>query len=554
MKQKLPALFLYFLAALFMINIIQAAFTELIFDEAYYWYYAQNLSWGYFDHPPMVAFLIHTGSLLFNGELGIRFMSCLLGVGTFLLIWDLIDDPKKKDFIPHFFILMFSMTLLNAYGFFILPDTPLLFFTALFLWVYKKFLKSPNYLISIALGLVLAALMYSKYQAFLVIFFVFLSNLKLARSKFAWLAVFVSLICYAPHFLWLYNNDFVSIKYHLFDRPNRPYEFMDFTLGFFLNLIAIFGLTFPWIYRSLFRTKATDLFTRALMFVSYGILLFFFASSFQRRVQTQWIIIICIPMAILTYQYMLQNSSTRRWIYRLGLVNIVLLLYLRIGLVFEQLFPIVYETHGNKNWVKKITTQIGDIPVVFENSYRMAPMFAYYSGNPSYSLNNVWYRQNQYTIDDSEEKVRGQKVLYVSRFLKQGDIDFTMPDGTLFYGLYIEPFESFRNLKVVFDESPVSLSDSETIFTLHNPYNINIALSKLQFGVVYLDSYKQTIEIKRIDVHPLNESIQSLQPKADTKFEFKIPVSNNKDAAFLKIVISENELQWGLNSENARIK
>ncbi len=554
MKQKLPALFLYFLAALFMINIIQAAFTELIFDEAYYWYYAQNLSWGYFDHPPMVAFLIHTGSLLFNGELGIRFMSCLLGVGTFLLIWDLIDDPKKKDFIPHFFILMFSMTLLNAYGFFILPDTPLLFFTALFLWVYKKFLKSPNYLISIALGLVLAALMYSKYHAFLVIFFVFLSNLKLARSKFAWLAVFVSLICYAPHFLWLYNNDFVSIKYHLFDRPNRPYEFMDFTLGFFLNLIAIFGLTFPWIYRSLFRTKATDLFTRALMFVSYGILLFFFASSFQRRVQTQWIIIICIPMAILTYQYMLQNSSTRRWIYRLGLVNIVLLLYLRIGLVFEQLFPIVYETHGNKNWVKKITTQIGDIPVVFENSYRMAPMFAYYSGNPSYSLNNVWYRQNQYTIDDSEEKVRGQKVLYVSRFLKQGDIDFTMPDGTLFYGLYIEPFESFRNLKVVFDESPVSLSDSETIFTLHNPYNINIALSKLQFGVVYLDSYKQTIEIKRIDVHPLNESIQSLQPKADTKFEFKIPVSNNKDAAFLKIVISENELQWGLNSENARIK
>ena len=513
MKQKLPALFLYFLAALFLINIIQATFTELIFDEAYYWYYAQNPSWGYFDHPPMVAFLIHLGSLLFNGELGIRFMSCLLGVGTFLLIWALIDDPKKKDFIPHFYILMFSMTLLNAYGFFILPDTPLLFFTALFLWVYKKFLNSPNYLISIALGLVIAALMYSKYHAFLVIFLVFLSNLKLARSKFAWLAVFVSLICYAPHFLWLYNNDFVSIKYHLFDRPNRPYEFMDFTLGFFLNLVAIFGLTFPWIYRSLLRTKATDLFTRALMFVSYGILLFFFASSFQRRVQTQWIIIICIPMAILTYQYMLQNSSARRWIYRMGLVNIVLLLYLRIGLVFEPLFPVVYETHGNKNWVKNITTQIGDIPVVFENSYRMAPMFAYYSGNPSYSLNNVWYRQNQYTIDDSEEKIRGQKVLYVSRFLKQRDIDFTMPDGTLFYGLYIEPFESFRNLKVVFDESPVSLSDSETIFTIHNPYSINIALSKLQFAVVYLDAYKQTIEIKRIDVHPLNESIQSLATK-----------------------------------------
>ncbi len=308
MKQKFPALFLYFLTAVFVLNIVQAATTELIFDEAYYWYYAQDLAWGYFDHPPMVAFLISMGSALFNGELGVRLLSCFLGIGTMMILWLLIDNPKKKEYVPHFFVLILSMTLVHAYGFLILPDTPLLFFTAMFFFVYKRFLKTPGLLVSLFLGIVMAALMYSKYHAFLVIFFVILSNFKLLRNRYAWLAVFISLLCYSPHFYWLYENDFVSIKYHLFERPNRPYEFFDFTVGYFVNLLAIFGLTFPWVYQALIRSKGKDLYQRALLFVSYGILLFFLLSSFQRRVQTQWIIVICIPMAILTYQYMLKNE------------------------------------------------------------------------------------------------------------------------------------------------------------------------------------------------------------------------------------------------------
>ncbi|MEM7381393.1 MAG: 4-amino-4-deoxy-L-arabinose transferase, partial [Bacteroidota bacterium] len=80
MKPKLPRLFLYLLGAVFLINLLQAAFTELLFDEAYYWHYSREMAWGYFDHPPMVALLIRIGSIFFDGELGVRFMSCLLSV------------------------------------------------------------------------------------------------------------------------------------------------------------------------------------------------------------------------------------------------------------------------------------------------------------------------------------------------------------------------------------------------------------------------------------------------------------------------------------------
>ena len=547
MKQKFPVLFLYILLTVFILNLIQVNFTQLLFDEAYYWYYARDLDWGYFDHPPMVAFLIALGSVFFDNELGIRLMSCFLGVGTMCILWLLVDHPKKRDFIPHFFVLLLSMTLVHAYGFLMLPDTPLLFFTALFFLAYRYFLKNPGFLAALFLGLVMAALMYSKYHAFLVIFFVLLSNLRLLQNRYAWLAVVVSLLSYTPHFLWLYEHDFVSVKYHLFERPNRPYEFFDFTLGYILNLMAIFGLTFYWIYRALFKYKEKGLFLRALRFVTFGVLLFFLVSSLQRRVQTQWIIVICIPAAVLVYNYMLTDKLTRIWIFRMGLVNILILLFLRIGLVFEPLFPVVYETHGNKTWVKKITSQIGDIPVVFENSYRMAPMFSFYSGNPSYSLNNAWYRENQYSIDTSEESIRGKKVLYVSKYLPAGDISFTMPDNTLFYGVYKDPFLSYRKLRTEIIDLSGTEMGSRFVFELHNPYAIEIPLGELEFGLALLDSYKQLIDIIPLEVGQNGEENKKITAGARLKFHAEFPEVPLEEVAYVKVVISENGLRWGLN-------
>ena len=98
----------------------------------------------------------------------------------------------------------------------------------------------------------MAALMYSKYHAALVILFVLFSNLQLLKNRYAWLALGVSLLCYLPHLYWLFDHDFVSLEFHLFERPNQPYNFSKFTLGFLLNLLALFGLTFPFVYKTIF--------------------------------------------------------------------------------------------------------------------------------------------------------------------------------------------------------------------------------------------------------------------------------------------------------------
>ena len=50
----------------FLINIISAFFTQLYADEAYYALFAKYPDFGYFDHPPMISFMIKVGSSHFQ--------------------------------------------------------------------------------------------------------------------------------------------------------------------------------------------------------------------------------------------------------------------------------------------------------------------------------------------------------------------------------------------------------------------------------------------------------------------------------------------------------
>lgn len=555
MTLKFPKLFLFLLGALLILNILQSTFTELIYDEAYYWYYSQNMAWGYFDHPPMVASLAKMSSLFFDGELGVRFFSCLLGIGTYILIWLMIDNTKKKDYVPHFFLLLFSMALVNAYGFFTLPDTPLLFFTTLFLFVYKKFIQNPSVPITIGLGLTMAALMYSKYHAVLVIVFVLFSNWRLIFNKYAWLALFVSLICFVPHLSWLFQNDFITIKYHLLERPNHAYSFTEFTLGYFLNLILIFGLLFPWMYLSLFKSKINgDKFIKALHYLTYGFIIFFFVSSFNRRVQTQWVVIICIPMAILAFEYLIIHANSRKWIFRMGVISTILLLYARVWLVDASLLPIRYEAHGNKDWVHKLQSKVNEIPVVFKNSYRRASMYGFYSANPSYSLNTTGKRHNQYSIDDSEAKLQGKRVAYISKSIDKSDFSYTRLDNSTFYGKYIDRFESYRKLGCFVDGSFVDLSKPEgTLLKIFNPYAVDIPLTKISMSVAYLNAYKKLQFVHDIQYEALTEN-SVLKSNDTTYFRSKVPLPEENNIHYIQFGISASDLPAGINSKKLKIK
>ena len=126
----------------------------------------------------------------------------------------------------------------QLHGFITVPDTPLMFFAALFLLGYKKYLEEKSTISYAILALGMAGMLYSKYQGILIIFFVLLSNLKVLKDWKIWVTAVVTVLLFFPHLYWQFVNDFPSIKYHLVERSSKKYR-IDFTTNHFLNLITI---------------------------------------------------------------------------------------------------------------------------------------------------------------------------------------------------------------------------------------------------------------------------------------------------------------------------
>src|SRR5919206_1781225 len=56
--------------------------TELYADEAYYWLWSLRPAAGYYDHPPLVAWLIALSAPVVPGEVGVRLLFLAAGALT----------------------------------------------------------------------------------------------------------------------------------------------------------------------------------------------------------------------------------------------------------------------------------------------------------------------------------------------------------------------------------------------------------------------------------------------------------------------------------------
>lgn len=524
-RRRSHKILLTFIFLVLILNLVQSTLTDIIFDEAYYWYFAQNLSWGYFDHPPMVAFLIKIGLTLFDGELGVRFMSPFLYCANVLLLWLLIDSEKKHQYIWLFIAFVSSVGLLSAYGFMMVPDTSLVTFGLLFLWGYKRFLLKEDALGIIVTGVGMALVMYAKYHGILIVGFAVLSNLALLKNGKFWLAILLAVLLYIPHLNWLYEMDFVSIKYHLFDRVNSPWR-PKYTLNYPVNCIAAAGLCFPLMYWALYALSSKDKFDKALKFICYGILVFFLISSFNRKTQAQWVVLTTIPLIIFALRYAYIHAKYRKWLMGISLVSIVILVFLRFALIFPVISPIEYEAFGNKQWVANLKSMVGDKPVVFHNSYRDASMYAFYSGSTVFSSNDIIARQNQFDMDSSEFKVRNKQVAYISgnkSYKLDSVISLIRPYRSHYMrGHIIDSFTSYRKMHLKIDKELFKTQiPNQFNAVLTNPYTDSVDVGRLKFSGVSMDQYKAVLKS-----FPLINSVSKgsyIKTNESIEIKFKIP-------------------------------
>ena len=397
-----------FYSSWLLLALAQSASTELIADEAYYWVYSKFPAWGYFDHPPMIAMLIKAGYSVFHNELGVRLICALLSTFTILITESLTE--RKNPFL--FYMIVLSIGVLQIAGFIAVPDTPLLFFTAVFFYLYRRFIKNINWQNALLLGLSVALLFYTKYHGLLIVLFTILSNLKLTRYWQTWLAGLFALLLYFPHLLWQYQHDWVSFRYHLFESNVSAYKFSytsDYLVGQLLLAGPLAGfilLPAAFLYQSKIKSE------KALKFTLLGVYSIFLISSFRGKVEANWTMPALIPLVVLSHQYIIDKISWIKPLRIIAFISLLLIIAGRLYLVVE-IGPdnaVKGRFHNNKSWAKAVAAKTGDLPVVFYNSYQRTSLFWFYSGKFSHSHNPYWDRRNNYNFWPTESNLLGKKV------------------------------------------------------------------------------------------------------------------------------------------------
>ncbi len=410
-------------------------------------------------------------------------------------MWKTIDVESKQEHVRLFFILVISLALLQVYGFISTPDTPLLLFTALFFYLYKRFLEDDGIQNSLWLGFSMATLLYSKYHGILIIGFVVLSNLKMLLNVRFWIAGAFGCALFVPHLIWQYDNGFPSFVYHLKERAYRPYE-LDFTLNHLLNVIAVVGITFPVIYAAFWRQKPTNLLERSFKFTVYGFVLFFLVTSFRSRPQAQWLAAMLIPLGMLIFPYFIDNASARKWLYRLGLAQLGLVIVARVFLANPSLSPIELETHLACTWVEKVKEKTVGVPLVFVNSYQNASIYKFYTGIDTHSYGIPRGRKSQYALLDTEKNIQGRSVYAVGKQLTDRSFLTRKADEDL-YGYPIDSFRSFQHIQCTIGEETLTMvpgAEKRVPFTLVNTYDETINFEDFRLMGVFQNRKKLVLE------------------------------------------------------------
>jgi 4-amino-4-deoxy-L-arabinose transferase-like glycosyltransferase len=410
-------LFMLFCVVLFFVNLCTSSIIELSFDEAYYWMYSENLSFGYFDHPPMVGLMIKAGTLIFgNTELGVRFFANILSILSYYIMWKTLDYKYTKFLI----ISILSMPLLNFAGVVAIPDTPLLFFTSLFFYQIKKFIVKDNIRNSIVLSIIIACMFYSKYHGLLIVLLTVCGNVKFLKQKSFWITVLATTVLFLPHIYWQYQNEFISFKFHLFGRKEKHFKLGNI-LDYLGGQIALMGFFNFIIFIVLFyKNKYKDTFKRILIMNSFGFFAFLFLLSFRNQIEANWTVSAGIAL-ILLFASEVSKFQFKKYLY-LSILPISLMFTMRISLLNLDYFKNNYSLQNNRineivgwrdgriNEIKKICSN----NKIVADTYQIAAKVSFYTGQliPALHINS---RESQYSLWKFQDNINeNQTICYLT--------------------------------------------------------------------------------------------------------------------------------------------
>ena len=463
-------------------------------QDAYYDIYAQHLSLSYYDHPPMIAYLLR----LFTGIFGKKVLALKLADTIVTLLTVISFYQLSKKFLSENKALMATALLISTLMVSILslistPDVPLMLcWTISLIFLYESILNKKN-IYWIWSGIFTGLSFDSKYTAVFLIagLFVFLIIAKPYRRLLISRWFFLYLLCFAvvilPVVIWNLRNGFVSFR---FQSEGRVQEGLEFDLSGFFGVIGhqsaillpILFFSFAYfIYRIIRKYKIC--FARIppdqLFLLSFFIPLFvgFFSISFIYWVKINWI----MP-AYITGIIWVSRFWNKKWLR----YHLVFSIIVHLALILEIIFYIVPirtddTWFGWKEFSDKVDIRRKQYPDAFifsNDDYKTTAVLNFFLKEMVYSKNVVGERALQFDFIGTDlDKLNGKDAIFIHSNLRFDNLKTEIDNIPLFYYSY---FDQIIPLDPILVEKNGKVERKFSVFLCRNYYHRLNALYNLK--------------------------------------------------------------------------
>ncbi len=418
--------FLFIFFHLFLWTIIPSISNEnLPLDtiEALAW--GSNLDWGYSKHPPFSALAVEIFYTIFgSNDWAYYLLSQIFVIIAFTYVWKFSNEIFKEKIYSLFSVLILS----GIYFYnFTTPEFNVnvsqLPFWALTVYFFWKGINSNGKINWILFGIFSALGFLSKYlfiYILIAIFIFFIFNLKKNKKFIAnySLSILISLLIVAPHFIWLYKNDFVTIFYGLNRSALLDVSWIShlenpliFLIKQILVLIPFFIMIAVLLKKFTFKLNLKNKKTLYLIFINFIPILLVLITSILTgaKIRTMWITPFYLFIGTLFIEIFRKNINLKKIKEFYGVFLFLFILspsiYFGISMHDEKKrtdFPgkeiaRLVQNKWNNNFVNDIKIVIGD---------------EWFAGNLSYHIASrpIWFND----LQNKASKIKNnQGVIYV---------------------------------------------------------------------------------------------------------------------------------------------
>ena len=358
---------------LFLQKLIALNFTNfnLFGDEAQYWLWSQDLDYGYFSKPPLLAWVIALYSSIFGDSFfSLKIIPSIAYIFTAWAVYNLCKNIGLKKESSYECLLLFLLIPAVSFSSFILStDIVLLLFWTLALnqlVVIRKFKNFKNFLM---FGIFIGLAFLSKYAAiYFIICLIIYILLDQNFRKFFFknylgflLSFFCILIILLPNLIWNLNNSWVTLQ-HTSDNANFGNIDINFVRGFKFLCIQILMLG-PLLFIGCilnYRNVILDEKQKLLLIFSLPIFFIVLAEAIIVRANANW----AAPgfISLFIFLYLLTNNGILKKLHIVFSSMFCFIFFLLIGLTYPN--NIFDRISGISEFSNKIYSFGSDVGIV----------------------------------------------------------------------------------------------------------------------------------------------------------------------------------------------